>query len=179
MPLVLPASRQLGAGMRQRGHRRQRVVEFVADDPDHLLPGLHFLPAQFGGELAQQQQFVRAPVEPETAAGQVVDLFLVAIADYIRSGQEKGQHFADVDPEAYVLHVLQLVISAAASADVTGIVLLESLDQGRPSRRHGATHGGEPEDSRNRYDKELVRIARASLFPPALQTTKNGRGKKR
>jgi AcrR family transcriptional regulator len=100
--------------------------------------------------------------------------WLVAIADYIRSGQEKGQHFADVDPEVYVLHVLQLVISAAASADVTGIALLESLDQGRPSRRQG-----QPEDSRARYDKELVRIARASLFPPALQSTKNGRGKKR
>ena len=77
---VAPAPHQFGAGMRQRGDRRQRVVELVADHADDLLPGLHFLAAQFGGQLAQQQQFVLAPVEAEVAARQVVDLFLFVLS---------------------------------------------------------------------------------------------------
>ena len=80
-PRRLPAPRQLRAGMRERRDRRERIVEFVADHADHLLPRLHFLPAQLAGEPAQQQQFVRAPVEPEAAAREVVHLFLVGLAD--------------------------------------------------------------------------------------------------
>jgi hypothetical protein len=67
--------------MRERGHRRQGIVELVADHADHLLPGLHFLATQFRGELSQQDELVLAPVEPEGAAGQVVDLFAVRVAD--------------------------------------------------------------------------------------------------
>jgi hypothetical protein len=66
--------------MRERGQRRQRIVQLVADDADDLLPGLHFLAPQFGGQLAQQQQFVLAAVQAEVAARQVVDLFLLAFA---------------------------------------------------------------------------------------------------
>ena len=79
--LVLAAAQQLGAGMRQRGDRRQRVVELVADHADHLLPHLHFLAAQLGGELAQQQQLVAAAVEAEQAAREVVDVLVVLVAD--------------------------------------------------------------------------------------------------
>ncbi len=78
-PLHLLPGHQLGAGMRQRGDRRQRVVQFVADDADHLLPGMHFLAAQFGGEQADQQQFVRAAVETEAAPRQMVDLLLLRV----------------------------------------------------------------------------------------------------
>ena len=78
--LRLAAPQQFLAGMRQRGDRRQRVVELVADDADHLLPGLHFLPAQFGGELAQKEQFVRLAVEVETAAREVDHLLVVVVA---------------------------------------------------------------------------------------------------
>ncbi len=46
----------------------------MADHPDYLLPGLHFLAAQFAGEQAQQQQLVRAAIEAELPAGKVVDL---------------------------------------------------------------------------------------------------------
>jgi AcrR family transcriptional regulator len=69
-----------------------------------------------------------------------------AIAGYIRSGQESGRHYADVDPEAYVVHVAQLVVVAFATASVT---------------RHlvGADAGG-------RYERELTRIAKAALFAP-------------
>ena len=75
-----------------------------------------------------------------------VRAWVAAIADYIRDGQEHGRHFADVDPEAYVVNVLYFVITAAASAAVT----------------HAAV---EPTPlGRTRFERELVRIAKAALF---------------
>lgn len=70
--------------------------------------------------------------------------WLGAIAQYIQAGQERAQHFADVDAEAYVIHILQLVLTAVASYPVMGAALLQ--------------------DARKRYDRELARIAKASLF---------------
>ncbi|KAG1587713.1 hypothetical protein G6F46_014723 [Rhizopus delemar] len=67
-PVEAFALHQHAAGMGQRSDRRQRIVELVADHPDHLLPGLHLLAAQFGGQQAYQQQVVRAAVELERAA---------------------------------------------------------------------------------------------------------------
>jgi two-component system nitrogen regulation sensor histidine kinase NtrY len=42
----------VGAGMRERRDRCERIVEFVADDADDLLPRLHFLATQLDGEVA-------------------------------------------------------------------------------------------------------------------------------
>jgi hypothetical protein len=78
------------------------------------------------------KKLLRGPVRP----------WLSAIATYIRAGQDAGRHHPDLDPEAYVVHILQLVIAAAASAPVASAIV----------------------DSRARYDKELARIARSSLF---------------
>jgi AcrR family transcriptional regulator len=69
-----------------------------------------------------------------------------AIASYIRVGQEHGRHFDDVDPEAYVIHALQLIITAVALSDVTASPL------------------GAGTEGRARYDRELARLAKASLF---------------
>ena len=81
-----------------------------------------------------------------------VRAWLGAVASYIRAGQEGDRHFKDVDAEAYVIHILQLVISATASAAVMSTVL--------------------DEPARARYDRELARIARASLFRPEHLATK-------
>jgi len=51
---------QFGAGVGERGDRRQRVVQFVADDADHLLPGRHFLPRQLARHAPHQVQAVRS-----------------------------------------------------------------------------------------------------------------------
>ncbi|UQA59464.1 TetR/AcrR family transcriptional regulator [Polyangium aurulentum] len=85
---------------------------------------------------AEMRRLLCGPVQP----------WLEAVARYIRAGQESGTHFADVDPEAYVVHVMLLGIAAAACQTVTSAVL-----EG---------------DARARYDAELGRIARASLFSP-------------
>jgi AcrR family transcriptional regulator len=70
--------------------------------------------------------------------------WIQAVAGYIRAGQAGGRHHADADADAYVVHMLQLVLAATAAAPVTAGILGE---------------GG-----RARYDKELARIARTSLF---------------
>jgi AcrR family transcriptional regulator len=69
---------------------------------------------------------------------------LGGVAGYIRAGL--GERTDDVDPDAYVIHVMQLVIGAAAMADVTAVLL------------------GTDAGARARYDRELTRIAKASLF---------------
>src|ERR1700722_19123917 len=80
--------------------------------------------------------------------------WLSAIAGYIKEGQAHGRHWEDVDPEAYVVHIMQLVVCATASASVCRVAV-------DPDR-----------DSRDRYDRELARIARASLFKPAPVTSR-------
>lgn len=69
-----------------------------------------------------------------------------AVAGYIEAGRETGRHYADVDPEAYVVLIMLLVITATASSPVTAA----ALDR----------------DGQARFDREVARIAHASLFPP-------------
>jgi TetR/AcrR family transcriptional regulator len=73
--------------------------------------------------------------------------WIQAIAAYIREGQAHGRHHAEADAEAYVVHMLQLVLAATASAPVTTALL-----------------GVAGEGARARYDRELARIAKDSLF---------------
>ncbi len=86
---------------------------------------------------AELRKLMRGSVQP----------WLGAVASYIRAGKERGLHYGDVDEEPYLLHVMLLVITASASAAVTS----SALDT----------------DARSRFERELARIARASLFPPA------------
>src|ERR1019366_3043484 len=90
--------------------------------------------------------------------------WLGAVAGYLRAGKERGLHYADVDEEAYLIHILLLVITATASATVTSSAL-----ETDPRSRH------------DRYDRELARIARASLFPsvPAALNPKKAAGDSR
>ncbi len=76
-----------------------------------------------------------------------VRLWVGAVASYIRSGREKGLHPEDVDEDAYVLLILQMIIVAAASFET----MKEALPEG--------------DSVRESYDRELFRIARVALFP--------------
>lgn len=82
----------------------------------------------------EMKKLMRGPVKP----------WLDAVAEYVRAGQKAGKHHANVDPEAYVMLVMNLVIGAAACASVVNSVLDEDADA--------------------RHHQELARIARASLF---------------
>ena len=74
--------------------------------------------------------------------------WVATIAAYIRDGQAAGRHFADVDPEAYLVHCLYFVIASAAAAPLI----------------HGAIAAGSA--GRQRFERELGRIAKAALFVP-------------
>ncbi len=72
------------------------------------------------------------------------------VADYIREGQKSGDIYPEVDPEAYVIQVVHMVVSGMATA--------ASLDHALLPARH---KGKSPDE---RHERELIRIARASLF---------------
>jgi TetR/AcrR family transcriptional regulator len=98
---------------------------------------------------AEMRKLLRGPVRP----------WLGAVAEYIHAGQQSDRHPADIDPEAYVLLILQLVLAASASAAVTSTVL-----EG---------------DARGRYEREVARIARVSLFPTDPRRAPSSAGKRK
>ena len=111
----------------------------------------------FSTDPDRARVLLRETLDRSADAKRVLDAslrpWLEAIAGYIKSGQTAGRHFADVDADVYVVHIAQLVVMAAATASVTrGLI---------------------GSDAHARYDRELARIAKASLFTvPAPQKGK-------
>ena len=75
--------------------------------------------------------------------------YLGLIADYIRWGQRDGTAHPDVNPEAWLIHVLHMTVTMVAFAPVTE-----------------ALAGDPPEECLARQKTELVRLARAALLNP-------------
>ena len=77
--------------------------------------------------------------------------WVTIVSDYIRRGQEQGRLYFEADPQTYVAHVTILVIGSLATFDtVAGL----APDQ--------ATR----EQLLERHIRELLRIAKTSLFRP-------------
>jgi TetR/AcrR family transcriptional regulator len=114
---------------------------FFAADPDRA----RLIIRETLDRPAEIRKLLRGPVRRWHAA----------IGQYVRAGRDSGHHYADVDPEAYVIHIMLLVITATASSAVTTAVL--------------------EDDALPRYSRELARIARASLFPPTKPPKPNSR----
>jgi AcrR family transcriptional regulator len=87
----------------------------------------------------EMRRLLRGPVRP----------WLTMVASYIRAGCEAGRHHGDVDPEAYVVATLLMVISTAASRAVMGAAL-----EG---------------DEMGRLEREVCRAARSALFVEASE----------
>lgn len=125
------------------------LVRFFASDPDRA----RILLREVLDRPAETSKMLRRTVHP----------WLSTVAQYVRVGREAGRHHPDVDEEAYVLHVMQLVVAATACGSVTSSFI----------ERDGAA----------RYDRELARVARRSLFsasaevapPPASRKRKPAR----
>jgi TetR/AcrR family transcriptional regulator len=156
-------------------HVRQAVLDAILSHWNEALPRLLLAATGSGdrfdavlGELYRffssnpdrarvvAREMLDRPTELRKLLRSSVQPWLGAVAGYIRAGKERGLHYAEVDEEAYLIHILLLVITATASASVTS----SALDS----------------DARARYDRELARIARASLFPP---TTPHARTERR
>ncbi|MBK6919252.1 MAG: TetR/AcrR family transcriptional regulator [Deltaproteobacteria bacterium] len=71
------------------------------------------------------------------------------VCDYIRKGQEQGSVRADVDPEAYVAQVINLVLCGFASHASISRVLAQAEGD---------------DDTSERLLQEMLRVAKSSLF---------------
>lgn len=76
--------------------------------------------------------------------------WVLLVAQYVREGQRIGLIHADVDPEAYVLTVITLVLSTVSATGVAEAVLGEASGPG----------------ARERQQSELLRLTKAGLFRP-------------
>ncbi len=132
--LVLPRLLEAAASEDRFDALLHETVSFFVEDPDRARLILR--------ETLDNPEAMRARLLDAVAP------WLGVIAGYIRGAQESGELREDADPEAYLLHVIHLVIGSLAISDTLGIVL--SRDN----------HEGDIE----RLTRELGRIARVSLF---------------
>ncbi len=98
---------------------------------------------------AQIREILAGPIRP----------WLDALAAGIRAGQRQRRYRDDVDADAYVAHMLQLVLAASAAVSVGASVIPAA--------------GGL--DGAARYRRELARIARASLLLDSYVDVMKGR----
>jgi AcrR family transcriptional regulator len=150
---VLPRLLMAAAGGEPRFATVMReAVGFFAEDPDRA--------------RLLVREILDRPDDMRVRLDKYVRPWVDIVADYIRRGQESGEVHELVDPEAYVLQIINLVVSGvAAAASLQGGLLPADSERGDPTQRHA---------------RELVRIARYSLFrapeegeearPPARRT---------
>lgn len=120
----------------------RELVGFFAADPDRARLLL--------------REILDRPAEVRTLMAQHLPRWVDVVCHHIRKGQDEGVIHAHVDPEAYVIHVLHLVVSAVANQACTGALL--SVGARGDRRRREASE---------RYLGELVRLARSALFVEA------------
>jgi TetR/AcrR family transcriptional regulator len=94
------------------------------------------------------RELLDRPLELQRLLRDQVRAWVTTIAGYIRDGQAAGRHHADADAEAYLVHMLHFVISTAAVAPV----IQDAVGPGTAGRQ--------------RFERELGRIAKAALFAP-------------
>lgn len=118
------------------------LVTFFADEPDRA----RLIIREVLDRPDELQGLIDSHVRP----------WVDVVCNYIRKGQSRGEIHAEVDPEAYVIQVINLVVAGVATYQSIGTLL--------PGR---AGQGGS-----ERYRDELLGVARRSLFstdPDAAQ----------
>jgi TetR/AcrR family transcriptional regulator len=121
------------------------LVDFFADDPDRARLLVR--------EILDRPDDMKVRIETH------VRPWVSVVAGYIRGGQDQGEVYANVDPEAYVLQVINMVVSGVATASsLAGALLPDASADQKLSPRHG---------------QELVRIARYSLFSQLSRVERN------
>jgi AcrR family transcriptional regulator len=134
---VLPRLLMQTAGGEPRfGDVLEELVRFFTEDPDRA--------------RLLVREILDRPDDMRRRLDEHVRPWVGVVGDYIRRAQARGEAHASVDPEAYVLQVINLVVSGVATSASLGSAL---LGDDAPGRRSG-----------ERHVRELVRIARASLL---------------
>ncbi len=135
----------------------EQVLAHWNDVLPHLLQAASSSHGQFDGVLGEMVAFFNAdpdrarlllreildrPRETRELMGRLIQPWVRVTCDYIRKGQERGRLRADVDPEAYVNQVINLLIASIATFEALGATDCE------------------------RNLAELVRVAKSGLFRP-------------
>lgn len=123
LPQVLLAA---SSGQGQFDGVLSAMTAFFLDDPDRA----RLLTRELLDRPQEMRELVLRHVAP----------WVEVVCNYIRKGQERGELRADVDPEAYVIQVINLLVASVATHRALGTI------------------------SRERNLAEVLRIARASLF---------------
>jgi AcrR family transcriptional regulator len=111
------------------------LVRFFSEDPDRARLVI--------------RELMDRPDQMRSRLSQTLTPWVTLIADYIRKSQEAGYAPKELDPEAYIVHVVTLAVSGIAAMPVV---------------THALT--GKREEANERYVNELLRMVRASLFIP-------------
>lgn len=129
---------------------RVLLAATAADDRFDAVVGelLRFFSADPDRARLLVRHLLDRPAESRELIALHVKGYVGAISAYIARGKERGTHRADVDPEAYVAAVLQLLVVGVASLPVLDVVLDAPRARAAP-----------------RLVAELRRIAHSSLFP--------------
>ncbi len=121
------------------------MVAFFSDDPDRA--------------RLLVREILDRPVEMGELVSLHVPKWVAMVCSYIRKGQEEGAIYPDVDPEAYTVQVINLVVAGVATWGTIGAIA--STDRIR-------THAPRLPA---RHIAEMKRVAKASLFRPAAAPT--------
>lgn len=111
------------------------MVAFFAADPDRA----RLLVRELLDRPADIAALIKVYVRPWASVA----------ADFIRKGQEQEHLHREVDPEAYVVQLISLVVAGVATSDCFTALFDPDADEG---------------DVRQRNTLELRRVAKSSLF---------------
>ena len=153
-----------------KGALRRGVFEKIAVHWNDALPRLLRAAAsgedQFDAVVAEMVAFfTRDPDRARLIIREVLDRpddikvllesqvrsWVAIVCDYIRKGQAQGRVYPDVDPEAYVIQVVNLVIAGVATYNCIGVLIESDPGAAKLFERHIC---------------ELLRLARRGLFVP-------------
>lgn len=95
------------------------------------------------------REILDRPEEFRRDVSAALQTWVALVAEYIRKGKKSGELHPDVDGEAYVLHVIVLVITTVAALPAISDVI---------------AHNGAADRAANRHLRELVRLVRTGLF---------------
>lgn len=115
----------------------RRVIEFFSEDADRA--------------RLLSRELLDRPVEMREIIGQLSAVWVKAICDTLRQGQKEGSVFADVNPEAFVLQVVHLIVTGVGMHRVMSVLIDPEADSA---------------ESLAAYTEELVRAAKLALFDP-------------
>ena len=132
-----------------------RLLRAAASGPDQFDATVSETLAFFTADPDRARLLVREVLDrPAEMAGLIRDYvapWVEVVCDYIRKGQEQGRVYPDVDPEAYVAQVINLVVNSVATFHCIGVVAPAPAPEGRMA---------------DRYITEILRVAKSSLFRP-------------